>query len=1092
VNHCKGKDMKKRKQDRSHAEELRRKAEERMQWENPLPEMSPAEAQKLIHELRVHQIELEMQNDELRQAHEILEESRSRYSDLYDFAPIGYLTLDELGIIREANLTAARQLQVERSRLIDRQFTHFMVTEDRGAFRRHLNLVLKGREGQTSELRLKRKDGEEVFILLESVFYQDTEGSSLCRTAFTDITERRQAEADLRESEERYRSLFQHNHAVMLLIDPATGDIVDANPAASAFYGYTHEELIARKITDINMLPKDRVFKEMQRAGSDQRRQFFFQHRLAGGEVRDVEVFSGPIRIKSQDLLYSIIHDITARKQAEEALQRQEEELQIILDSVPAMIFYKDKENRFIQTNKALAEATGLPKEEMDGKSVFELYPSQAEDYWQDDLEVIKTGTPKRNIIEPFEAAGEIRWVQTDKIPYKDAQGTIIGVIGFSVDITERQRAEEALKDNEERFRTMANAIPQLAWIARSDGYIFWYNQRWYDYTGTTPEEMKGWGWQSVHDQEVLPKVLEQWRASIATGRPFDMVFPLRGGDGQFRQFLTRVMPMKDADGQVIQWFGTNTDITERQRAEEALRESEELYRSLFNNMLNGFAYCQMHFEQDRPVDFTYLEVNDAFEDLTGLKNVVGKKVSEAIPGIRESDPELLEIYGRVALTGKPVTFETYVKALEMWFSISVYSPQREHFVAVFQVITERKQAEEAVRRLNEELEQRVQERTTDLRQVIEQLQAEVIHRQRTEAALARNAATVHDLYNNAPCGYHSLDREGKFVQINDTELAWMGYTREEMLGGMKFSDLLTPASLETFRKYFSGFMERGWANNLEYELVRKDGNILPVLINATVIKDEAGNYLMSRATMFDLSVRRQTEKALRDSEEMLRYLASELLTAQESERKRISLDLHDDLGQSLTVLKMQVRSLERTLPPDSQASKEDCDQLRHNLDNVIDKVRRISRDLSPAVLADMGLPAALRQLTEEFSKYHQARLFMEMDDVQQLFSPEEEIGFYRVFQESLNNIAKHAQADQIKITVKKHKGCVAFGVADNGIGFDIQKLLSDKTKRQGLGLAAMDERVRILGGKLHIESLPGRGTSLSFTIPTSKSVVSS
>ena len=220
---------------------------------------------------------------------------------------------------------------------------------------------------------------------------------------------------------------------------------MDANPAACAFYGYPHEEFISRKITDINLLPKDQVFKEMQRAGSEQQRQFFFRHRLSGGEVRDVEVFSGPIRIKSQDLLYSIIHDITARKQAEEAMQRQEEELQIILDSVPAMIFYKDKENRFIRTNKALAEVTGLPKEEMDGKSVFDLYPSQAVDYWKDDQEVMKTGNPKRNIIEPLEAAGEIRWVQTDKIPYKDVHGNIIGVIGFSVDITERKRIEEAL-----------------------------------------------------------------------------------------------------------------------------------------------------------------------------------------------------------------------------------------------------------------------------------------------------------------------------------------------------------------------------------------------------------------------------------------------------------------------------------------------------------------------------------------------------------------------------------------------------------------------------------------------------------------------
>jgi two-component system, NtrC family, sensor kinase len=138
-----------------------------------------------------------------------------------------------------------------------------------------------------------------------------------------------------------------------------------------------------------------------------------------------------------------------------------------------------------------------------------------------------------------------------------------------------------------------------------------------------------------------------------------------------------------------------------RKRAESALRASEHHYRSLFDNMLNGFAYCRMLFEQDRPKDFIYLDVNSAFETLTGLKDVVGKKVSEVIPGIQESNPGVFEIYGKVALTGNPEQFETYVEPLGMWFSISVYSPQTEHFVAVFDVITERKRAEEEIRRLN-------------------------------------------------------------------------------------------------------------------------------------------------------------------------------------------------------------------------------------------------------------------------------------------------------------------------------------------------------------------------------------------------------
>jgi PAS domain S-box-containing protein len=132
--------------------------------------------------------------------------------------------------------------------------------------------------------------------------------------------------------------------------------------------------------------------------------------------------------------------------------------------------------------------------------------------------------------------------------------------------------------------------------------------------------------------------------------------------------------------------------------SKEKLIESEELFRSLFENMLDGFAYCKMLYTDGHPLDFIYINVNEAFESLTGLKNVKGKKVSEVIPGIQEADPELLETYNRVALTGNPEVFETYVESLKMWLAISLYSPQKEYFVAVFDVITKRKFAEEALR----------------------------------------------------------------------------------------------------------------------------------------------------------------------------------------------------------------------------------------------------------------------------------------------------------------------------------------------------------------------------------------------------------
>lgn len=145
--------------------------------------------------------------------------------------------------------------------------------------------------------------------------------------------------------------------------------------------------------------------------------------------------------------------------------------------------------------------------------------------------------------------------------------------VRLAKEMAEREEVESALRESDARFRAMADNIPPLAWMANADGHIFWYNRRWYEYTGTTFEQMQGWGWQSVHDPEQLPRVMERWTASIDSGKSFDMVFPLRGVDGQLRPHLTRVAPVKDDKGAVVRWFGTNTDISEQWQMEDELRQ---------------------------------------------------------------------------------------------------------------------------------------------------------------------------------------------------------------------------------------------------------------------------------------------------------------------------------------------------------------------------------------------------------------------------------------------------------------------------------------------------------------------------------------
>jgi PAS domain S-box-containing protein len=159
------------------------------------------------------------------------------------------------------------------------------------------------------------------------------------------------------------------------------------------------------------------------------------------------------------------------------------------------------------------------------------------------------------------------------------------------------------------QFRALANSIPNLAWMANPDGWVFWYNQRWYEYTGTTPEEMVGWGWQSVHDPELLPDMLSNWTASLSNGEPFEMTFPLRrGADGSFRMFVTRAEPLKEG-GRIVGWFGTNTDITELERTKERLQlVVNELNHRVKNTLVTVQSIAAQSFKHSDPADYLTFE----------------------------------------------------------------------------------------------------------------------------------------------------------------------------------------------------------------------------------------------------------------------------------------------------------------------------------------------------------------------------------------------------------------------------------------------------------------------------------------------------
>jgi PAS domain S-box-containing protein len=697
---------------------------------------------------------LEMNRDitERKRAETALGESEGRLSGVIASAMDAIVTVDDEQRVVLFNSAAEKMFGCPASEAMGRPITTFIPQRFHAGHAGHMKRfgetgVTNRAMGSKNALWALRADGLE-FQIEASISQVVTDDKKLFTVILRDVTERRQAE----ELRDRLAAVVDSSDDA-IISKTLEGTIVAWNRGAEKVFGYPASEIVGKPT--LTLVPPDRIDEEaeiLRRIGRGESIEHFETVRVCkDGTKIDVSVTISPIRDGNGTIIGAskIARDITERKRGEEALREKERRLsesQRIAHIGSWTCDLRDPAGRLVWSDE-LYRLYGVSPDTFTPTigSLLNLIIPEDRPIIEKWLSACAAGEKPGDVefrlmlpdgsVRVFSRRGELQY---------DSNNKPVRMSGTSQDVTESRETEAALRESEERFQTMVNGIPQLAWMAEADGSIFWYNQRWYDYTGKTFEQMRGWGWQSVHHPDCLAEVMEGWTGAIATGQRFGMEFPLRGADGVFHAFLTQVMPLRDSLGRVVRWFGTNTDISERKQTEERLAaQAEELrhsrqalesqkfmLQSVLDSMVEGLVAAD---EQGKMILW-----NPAAEKLVGLGAThltpeewsahYGVYLPDKVTPIPPGETPLER-----AMRGEVINTEIFLRNSglnrEVWLEING-SPLRGNDgvlrggVTAFRDITQRKVDELEIRKLNEELEERIAKRTEQLEVANRELEA--------------------------------------------------------------------------------------------------------------------------------------------------------------------------------------------------------------------------------------------------------------------------------------------------------------------------------------------------------------------------------